>query len=580
MLQAGIPPEQVEWCVAGEAPGLFGGTPPPRAEGPPVVVPRAFLPRAEIAIRHRDPARFALLYRLLWRLTHGERHLLEAATDPDILRLEAMEKAVQREAHKLHAFIRFRAVNLPTRSPAGEAGRHGPAMPDPSARSAEGNAWTAQSAGPGTSARSQEDEAWRLESARAAAAGRPPEDGAWRREFAGADATTPSPEDDTWRHGSARADTATLSPEDSAPGHEPAKPDPDSPCYIAWFEPEHHILEAEAGFFIRRFAALRWSILTPTASAHWDGETLTMGPGSTRAEAPPEDAHEELWRAYYASIFNPARLKPAAMRAQMPVRYWKNLPEAREIPRLMAEARSREAAMVARGASPPAPRRQRPLHLRPAPDVATDMPADLFAATEDPATALRALREELERRNDLPPWAAQATQLVFGEGPPGAPLLFVGEQPGDEEDLAGKPFVGPAGRLFDKALLEAGVERPQTYVTNAVKHFKFKPTGRRRLHQSPDAGDIAYYRPFLKREVELVGPQLVVTLGATALRAMTGKPLPIGKNRGAVMTSPDGIRLFPTVHPSYLLRLPDAESKTREYARFVGELKAARREVA
>ncbi|WP_149538191.1 UdgX family uracil-DNA binding protein [Siccirubricoccus phaeus] len=226
------------------------------------------------------------------------------------------------------------------------------------------------------------------------------------------------------------------------------------------------------------------------------------------------------------------------------------------------------------------PGRRRRMHLPPLPDVAADMPADLFAAAEDPATGLRALREELARRNDLPPWAAQATQMVFGEGPPGAPLFFLGEQPGDEEDLAGRPFVGPAGRLFDRALLEAGIERPQTYVTNAVKHFKFKPTGRRRLHQSPDAGDITYYRPFLKREIRLVGPRLVVTLGATALRAMTGKPMPIGKTRGAVLTAPDGIRLLPTVHPSYLLRLPDAESKAREYARFVADLQAAKREAA
>jgi DNA polymerase len=468
LLAAGVLPERVEWRVAGEAPGLFANAVPPPAEASPAAaVPRAFLERAEVAIRHRDPERFALLYRLLWRLTHGEHGLLEVATDPDVLRLNAMAKSVARDAHKLHAFLRFRAISI-------EEGER----------------------------------------------------------------------------------------------------------YIAWFEPEHHILEAEAGFFIRRFAALRWSILTPEASAHWDGATLRMGRGSTRAAAPPEDAHEELWRAYYASIFNPARLKPAAMRAEMPVKYWKNLPEAREIPRLMAEARRREAAMLARGATPPAARRQRAVHPAPAQDVAEDMARDLFSSPDDAAAALRTLREELARRNDLPPWAAEATQLVFGEGPPGAPLLFVGEQPGDEEDIAGRPFVGPAGRLFDRAAVEAGIDRPTTYVTNAVKHFKFKPTGRRRLHQSPDAGDIAYYRPFLKREIEIVGPQLVVSLGATALRALTGKPLAIGKTRGEVMETPDGIRLFPTVHPSYLLRLPDAEAKAREYARFVGELKQAKREVA
>lgn len=203
------------------------------------------------------------------------------------------------------------------------------------------------------------------------------------------------------------------------------------------------------------------------------------------------------------------------------------------------------------------------------------MPADLF--TQDPATALAALHAEVLA--DRGPLAEHATQAVFGEGPLGAPLLFVGEQPGDEEDIAGRPFVGPAGRLFDRALTEAGIPRPKTYVTNAVKHFKFKPTGRRRLHQTPDAGDIAHYRPFLRREIEIVGPQLVVSLGATALRALSGKPLAIGKHRGEVLRTAEGVAVFPTVHPSYLLRLPDPDSKAREYDRFVGDLKAAWREV-
>ena len=471
LLAAGTPPERVEWRLSGEAPGLFVTPPPlpPAAEAPPpaATVPRAFLEAAELAVRHRDPERFALLYRLLWRLAHGEPALMGVPTDPAVARLAAMVRAVRRDAHKMHAFLRFRRVET-----------------------AEGER------------------------------------------------------------------------------------------FVAWFEPEHHILEAEAaGFFRRRFAGMRWSILTPAASAHWDGETLRLGPGGRRSEAPAEDAQEGLWRAYYASTFNPARLKPAAMRAEMPVRYWRNLPEARDIPRLIAEAPRRAAEMVARGATPPARRRQRAVHLAAPPGVAATMEGDLLTAGMDPAAALAALREELRGSNSLPPWTAQATQMVFGEGPIGAPLMFVGEQPGDEEDIAGRPFVGPAGRLFNRAMEEAGLPREEAYVTNAVKHFKFKPTGRRRLHQSPDAGDIAYYRPFLKREVEIVSPGLVVTLGATALRAMVGKPLAITKVRGELVETPEGRPVFPTVHPSYLLRLPDPESKAREYARFVADLKAARREV-
>ena len=474
LLAAGVPPEAVEWRVAGEAPGLFAEAEVPDAvaTAPTTTVPRAFVDLSETAVRHRDPERFALLYRVLWRLAHGEPSLMRVATDPDIARLEAMAKAVRREAHKMHAFVRFREI---------------------------------------------------------------------------------------------RTD--------------------DGPRYIAWFEPEHHILEAEAGFFVRRFAAMRWSILTPEASAHWDGAALAMGPGARRSDAPAEDAHEDLWRAYYASVFNPARLKPDAMRAEMPVKYWRNLPEARLIPRLIAEAPKRAAEMVERGASAPASRRQRNVHRLAQPGAASDvtgtMPAaDLFTATADPKEALAALRAEMLALNSLPPWTAEATQMVFGEGPVGAPLVFVGEQPGDEEDIAGRPFVGPAGRLFNKALEEAGISRNEAYVTNAVKHFKFKPTGRRRLHQSPDAGDIAYYRPFLKREIDLVGPGLVVTLGATALRALSGKPLAINKTRGEVIPMADGPPIFPTVHPSYLLRLPDPDSKAREYERFVADLKRAKREVA
>jgi DNA polymerase len=153
--------------------------------------------------------------------------------------------------------------------------------------------------------------------------------------------------------------------------------------------------------------------------------------------------------------------------------------------------------------------------------------------------------------------------------------MFVGEQPGDEEDIRGRPFVGPAGRLFDNALGEAEVPRAEAYVTNAVKHFKFAPSGRRRLHQTPDAGDIAYYRPFLLREIGIVRPRLLVALGATALRALTGEALPVMRLRGTLVPGPEGLAVFATVHPSFLLRLPEQDARQREYRRFVEELRAA-----
>lgn len=188
---------------------------------------------------------------------------------------------------------------------------------------------------------------------------------------------------------------------------------------------------------------------------------------------------------------------------------------------------------------------------------------------------LEALRASFPAARDLPVWAAQATQPVFGEGPPGAALMLVGEQPGDEEDRAGRPFVGPAGRLLDTLLERAGVPRRDTYVTNAVKHFKFTQAGKRRLHQSPNAGDIAHYRPFLRAEIALVAPRLVLALGATALQALAGKALPVGRNRGVTLRTQDGVPLRATMHPSALLRLRDPEQRTAEQARCVMELRAA-----
>jgi DNA polymerase len=165
------------------------------------------------------------------------------------------------------------------------------------------------------------------------------------------------------------------------------------------------------------------------------------------------------------------------------------------------------------------------------------------------------------------------TQTVFGEGPLDARLLFVGEQPGDQEDLAGRPFVGPAGQLFDEALQAAGVDRSQTYVTNAVKHFKFIARGKRRIHNKPDAGEIEACRWWLEQERELIRPPVTVALGATAARSLLGKAVTISKVRGAPLPLVDGSECWVTVHPSFLLRIPEVDRKREERARFVADLK-------
>lgn len=331
--------------------------------------------------------------------------------------------------------------------------------------------------------------------------------------------------------------------------------------YVAWFEPEHHIVAAAAPFFQRRFASMLWSILTPEQSAHWDGSTLVIGAGAPKPPAAADGA-EDLWRTYYASIFNPARLKVDMMRSEMPRKYWKNLPEASLIKPLIEAASARSAAMVEAEAPVANPRPQRQAH---------------FMGRIDPtheAGSIAALRAEAAHCKACPLWKP-ATRTVFGEGPENAEIVLLGEQPGDKEDIAGKPFVGPAGALLDRALEEAGIDRGKVYVTNAVKHFKFTPRGKRRLHQRPNSGEIEACRFWLSSELEVLKPRLVVALGATALQSMAGKTMPIGKNRGRIVTL-GGIDVLPTVHPSYLLRVPDADEKAREYAHFVADLKLAR----
>lgn len=194
---------------------------------------------------------------------------------------------------------------------------------------------------------------------------------------------------------------------------------------------------------------------------------------------------------------------------------------------------------------------------------------------EETPRSLKALREAENacRRCDLYKFA---TQAVPGEGPAHAPLMLIGEQPGNDEDLDGHPFVGPAGRVLDKALQEAGIDRKEVFVTNAVKHFKHEMRGKRRLHKRPDPGEIEACRWWQHIERELVKPKLMVALGATAARSVFERVITINKVRGRVQPVPDGGNALVTIHPSYLLRLQEQRDKEREYATFVADLETAR----
>jgi len=449
---AEVAPEDVVWSVR-NVEDLFAepeADPETAVPAGTFTVPRALVSLAETAIQARDPERFALLYRLIWRAHRGEKHLLEMTTDPEVQRVQRLAQAVRRDTHKMQAFVRFREVV-----------------------------------------------------------------------------------------------------------------EPEGTRYVSWFEPDNYIVEANAAFFVRRFATMAWSILTPYRSAHWDGETLRFDVGASPADVPDDDRLEAYWRAYYSSIFNPARLKVGAMRAEMPQKYWRNLPEAAAIPELIRTASGRVDAMV-----------EQPVFSAPRP---ARVPAGVVvpATAEDGSPLQQAARDAAECRR-CPLWEP-ATQVVFGEGSPGARVMMVGEQPGDQEDLAGRPFVGPAGQMLDRAMAEAGLDRQTVYMTNAVKHFKFVPRGKRRIHEKPGTGEINACRYWLDLERATVRPALTVMLGVTAARAVLGRAVTISRERGQPMPLPDGnggnTTGFITVHPSYLLRLPDEDAKAREYAAFVEDLR-------
>jgi len=206
---------------------------------------------------------------------------------------------------------------------------------------------------------------------------------------------------------------------------------------------------------------------------------------------------------------------------------------------------------------------------------------DLFAAPAatiepSPYRSLTAARQHAENCQRFPLYR-DASQTVFGEGPAHARVVFVGEQPGDQEDVQGKPFVGPAGAMFDRALAEAGIDRKLVYVTNAVKHFKFEPRGKRRLHKKPNACEIERCHWWLEQERSIVKPELIIALGATAARSLMGRIVTIGKLRGQALSLADGTRLLVTIHPSALLRIQDDAEKRAAYQAFVKDLKVAAR---
>jgi probable DNA metabolism protein len=314
--------------------------------------------------------------------------------------------------------------------------------------------------------------------------------------------------------------------------------DDGAPCYAAWFEPSHEILRHAVPFFEKRFGNMRWMIATPDGAAVWNGVETEFVDSPGRSHLPRDDSTHQLWRSYYRNICNVARVNPRMMQREMPQRYWRHLPEATEIhailkesPRLLHETMRAEAAAASED-------------LRVPRAIAKTLD-QIAPAADSPLTC---------RHCNL--WQ-RATRAVLGEGPRDARMMLVGEQPGDEEDVRGRPFVGPAGRVLDEALGKVRIARGSLFVTNAVKHFKWEPRGKRRLHVKPQQQEIQACSSWLEQEISEVSPRVIVALGATALRAVTGLSLTVEEARRSQLRSAGGAEVVATYHPSAILRSPE-----------------------
>ncbi|PZO88768.1 MAG: uracil-DNA glycosylase [Micavibrio aeruginosavorus] len=443
-LKAGIRPADAIWTANKAQHSLFGDEPakPQHGADKPSLkftVPPKFLDFAEDVAAHRSEERWALLYHALWRITHGEPHLLELSADELVRKLALMRKAVRRDAHKAKAFVRFRKVEE-------EDGEH----------------------------------------------------------------------------------------------------------YIAWHQPDHYILPIVAPFFARRFAVMKWSILTPDASVFWDGQQLEFGEGVARDAAPDGDVLEDLWKAYYRSTFNPARIKLKMMRQEMPERYWHTMPETAIIKDMLNEAPERVRTMIANSEG-----------------------FEMSAADFLPQTQTIASLREAASKCQACPLYKGTTCTVFGEGAEDARLMIVGEQPGDQEDLAGRPFVGPAGKVINDAMKEAEIERIKAYMTNAVKHFKHDKVGLERYHRTPTQREVKACNAWLQAEVKTVKPEVIVALGVTAGRALFGPGFSLKTYHGKTHEMPDGTKIITSYHPAAILRMPDPEKREELRQTLVQDLKRA-----
>lgn len=432
LLQQGVAPARTIWS---EAPSLFSDFSDALKPLANPVVTSEFIELAREVACVRDPERWSVLYRLIYRMNHENKNLLKVSVDDDVRKVDVWAKSVRRDIHKMHAFVRFKKVEINGRE-----------------------------------------------------------------------------------------------------------------TYVAWHKPEHQCLELAASFFVRRFGDKPWSIFTPDLSAHWNLEELSFSEGMPHNEFEHTDSFDEIWTTYYKSIFNPARLKIKMMKTEMPVKYWSSMPESAVIRELIRETPKRLQNMASA-----------PKYL-----------------AEPPVTADWGVLQEKAKLCAACPIAQHATQTVFGEGNLDAELMIVGEQPGDEEDKAGRIFVGPAGQVLNTALKEAGILRESVYLTNAVKHFKWEPQDKERIHKKASGREMHACKPWLEAEIARVKPKVILALGVSAGTALYGRLVNIQKERGIVTTdNPFAPKILISWHPAAILRAPTEEDKKERLQQLIDDLKKA-----
>jgi probable DNA metabolism protein len=394
------------------------------------LIPRQFYTLAKIAACHREHKKWYLLYEILWKITHGEKNLLNISSHPLIAQLLLLEKAVRRDAHKMKAFVRFRQYQADNHS-----------------------------------------------------------------------------------------------------------------YYIAWHQPDHYILRSVAPFFQRRFSTMDWAIITPDETAVWHGNELQFLPGIENFAHRSEDLCEDLWRTYYRAIFNPARIKLKAMKKEMPVRYWKNLPETPIIQEILQEAPARVTAMLK--------------HTEGFSQTARDyFPETLdYENLKKAAGACQAC-----------PLYRQGKQTVFGRGHQTANIMIVAEQPGKQEDAAGLPLIGPTGQFLQNLLLQLKVNPEEVYYTNAVKHFKHTIVENKILYQNPTIKEIQACKPWLEAEIESVKPKVILCLGLVAAKSLISGGFHLKAQRGKIHYYKK-IPVIATYHPAAILRNyhPENEQQMTEW---------------